>query len=46
MNKPGHDEHGWPKYDAAWWWHEAIRWPLAIGIIIAAIEIASALAMR
>jgi hypothetical protein len=37
--KPGYDEHGWPLYDAAWFWREALRPAL---LVIAALAILAA----
>ena len=34
-HKPGFDENGWPLYDAAWFWREALPIPLVIiGLLV------------
>lgn len=38
--KPGFDEHGWPLYDVAWFWHRAL-WPaiLILACVLAVIAV-------
>ncbi len=39
--KPGYDEYGYPLYDAAWFWVEAIRPALIVQAIIIALVLLS-----
>ena len=41
--KPGHDEYGWPLYDAAWAWTQAVRPALIFLAAIHGIAVLAAL---
>lgn len=40
-SKPGYDAHGYPLYDAAWFWTQAVRPALVVLAVGAAIALLS-----